>query len=103
MKTTLTAAFAVLLSTQVQATGFYQDVVGNAPQSHDDNYVVNTDSSHTPLYEKVISHDPRFLAEPGTLVRDFSYTPLYLKVTGQDRIVNTRIADSNESGSDDTI
>ncbi len=85
MKTSLTAALVVLLSSQVQASGFYQDIVGNAPQSHNDEYSVNHETVYSPLYEKVIAHDPRFVAEKGTRVENFSYTPLYLRVTGQDR------------------
>lgn len=103
MKTTLAAAFVVLLSGQVQASGFYQDVVGNAPQSHDDNYTVNHQSGYTPLYEKVLSHDPRFVSEQGTRVEHFTYTPLYLKVTGQDQLVNTRIANNANIETEDKI
>ncbi len=102
MKSTIATIFVLLLSSQVQADGFYQQIVGNTPQSHE-TYSVNTEFSYSPLYNKVISHDPRFVDEPGQLVKNFSYTPLYLQVTGEDKKVVSRIAKTTTKNSDGKI
>ena len=63
MKSTIATIFVLLLSSQVQADGFYQQIV-DTPQLHE-TYSVNTEFSYSPLYNKVISHDPGFVDEPG--------------------------------------
>ena len=91
MKAIIITAIILLLSAQVQATGFYQAIVGETPQQHS-NYTTEHEFSYSPLYEKVIGHHPDFVADPGSRVDYFSYTPLYLKVLGHPVQESSRIA-----------
>jgi hypothetical protein len=84
MKTTIATIMILLLSTQAQAEGFYQQLIGNTPQSMTADNSVDTDFSYSPLYQQVTSHDSRFVSETGSLVKEFSYTPLYLQVKGEE-------------------
>lgn len=81
MKTTMATLLILLLNSQAQAEGFYQQVVGDAPQSVTSDYSADTTFSYSPLYQQVLSHNAGFIDAAGKLVKEFSYSPLYLQVT----------------------
>jgi len=86
MKTIITAILLVLATSQVNADGFYQAIVGNFPQS---SQQVNSDSTefiYTPLYNQITSSAKNLASQEiiGSL-GEFTYTPLYLKVIGSEK------------------
>ena len=92
MKTTIATILVLLLGSQVQAEGFYQQLIGNTPQATTSDNSVDIEFSYSPLYQQVTSHDSRFISETGNLVKEFSYTPLYLQVRGKEASSVSEIA-----------
>ena len=92
MKTTIATIMVLLLGSQVQAEGFYQQLIGNTPQSMTSDNSVDTEFSYSPLYQQVISHETRMGRATGNLVKECSYTPLYLQVTGEEASSVSKIA-----------
>ena len=81
MKTILTTIILVLATSQVNADGFYQAIVGNSPQSSKQVSNVVSETSYSPLYNQVTS-SAKVLASQETIGprSEFTYTPLYLQV-----------------------
>ena len=101
MKSTIATIIVLLLSSQVQADGFYQQLIGNAPQAITSDSSADTVFSYSPLYQQVISHEAGFIDEAGKLVKEFSYSPLYLQVTGNQAATVSDIAKLSSLSSDE--
>ncbi len=86
MRTIISTALLLLLSSAVNADGFYQAVVGNAPQSSQQINSEIAETHYTPLYDQVTA-SLKYLAAKETVgpSGDFTYTPLYLQVLGPER------------------
>lgn len=86
MKTILTTIILVLATSQVNADGFYQAIVGNSPQSSKQVSNVVSETSYSPLYNQVTS-SAKVLASQETIGprSEFTYTPLYLQVVGPEK------------------
>ncbi|NKB38706.1 MAG: hypothetical protein GKR93_16355 [Gammaproteobacteria bacterium] len=83
MKKVLTSLVLILAAAQVNADGFYQQLIANAPQADKATTTVSSEISYTPLYKQVsASVEQLAAAETHGPNPDFSYTPLYLKVVG---------------------
>jgi len=79
MKKTIATMILALAAGQASAEGFYQLVVGDAPQSDRDVSAPATEFAYTPLYLQVVGNTD-FAGEVGRQVPEFTYTPLYLQV-----------------------
>ncbi len=84
MKLTIATILLALAAGQANADGFYQQVVGNAPQSSQEISGEATEFTYTPLYKEVVEPDDiaKQEKEISRVASDFSFTPLYLTVTG---------------------
>ena len=85
MKNLILTVLLTAAVSQVQAGGFYQDIVGQAPQNSKTAYNVASDFSYSPLYLQVTGNGERVLdlnEEINRTASNFTYTPLYLKVIG---------------------
>ncbi len=81
MKTILTTIILVLATSQVNADGFYQAIVGNSPQSSQQVTSGSTEFSYSPLYNQVTSSAKVLASQESIGPRsEFTYTPLYLQV-----------------------
>ena len=95
MKNVITTIVLLLATSQVSADGFYQQLVGNAPQADKGISQAESGTAYTPLYNKVSDSRERLAGgETHGPTPEFSYTPLYLKVLGpaQPWAADTRIA-----------
>ena len=85
MKTITATILLTLATSQVNADGFYQAVVGNSPQASQQVNADATDFSFTPLYYKITSSVKNLASRESIGARtEFAYTPLYLQVVGPD-------------------
>ncbi len=85
MKLTIATILLALAAGQASADGFYQQVVGNAPQSSQEISGEATEFTYTPLYKQVVGRSGEIAKQEKEISRvasDFSFTPLYLTVTG---------------------
>jgi hypothetical protein len=83
MKIVTTTIFLTLVTLQANADGFYQQIVGDAPQAMTQEYNATEKTSFSPLYNKVTSSVAGLKAEETIGPRtEFSFTPLYQKVVG---------------------
>ncbi len=83
MKKTLAITLLLLAIGQAQADGFYQQIVGDQPQSGQATGAT-TSFNYTPLYVQVMGKSRLNLNQDQKAVNTVSkttYTPLYLKVT----------------------
>jgi len=98
MKLVTTTIFLALVSIHANADGFYQQIVGDAPQAVGQDSTATQTTNYSPLYNKVTSSVAGLAVEesigPGT---EFSYTPLYQRVVAvqKPRAKNARIAQQN--------
>jgi hypothetical protein len=85
MKATITAIVLTLSAAQANAEGFYQMVVGNAPQADQGTATQVHREDFSPLYDQV-TRESRKLANgevrTGALIADADFTPLYRQVRG---------------------
>ena len=85
MKATIAAIFLTLSTAQANAEGFYQMVVGNAPQADRGTATQVHRDDLSPLYDQV-THPSRNIANgevrTGALIADADFTPLYRQVNG---------------------
>ncbi len=83
MKSILTTILLVLATSQVNADGFYQAVVGNSPQADQQVNGEAKEFSYTPLYSQVTASAKTLASQESIGLRsEFTYTPLYLQVVG---------------------
>ena len=95
MKNVLSTIVLLLATSQVSADGFYQQLVGNAPQADKATSSAESSVGYTPLYNKVSDSRERLAAsETHGPTPEFRYTPLYMKVVGPSKpwSADTRIA-----------
>ncbi len=86
MKTILTTILFVIATSQANADGFYQAVVGNSPQSSQQVNGDSTEFSYSPLYNQVTSSVNVLASQESIGPRsEFTYTPLYLQVVGPEK------------------
>jgi len=86
MKKAIATAVLALVASQANADGFYQQVVGNSPQSGQEISPAATKFTYTPLYLRVVDESRQALDRGQTIkstATRMTYTPLYLKVIGQ--------------------
>ena len=103
MKTILTTILLVLATSQVNADGFYQQVVSNWQQSTQAQEINGsvTETTHTPTYMQAVIQSRQVFDQGKVVIRTPSkttYTPLYLQVVGhpEESVGGNRIAgDSN--------
>jgi hypothetical protein len=85
MKATVAAIVLTLTAAQANAEGFYQMVVGNAPQADRGTASQVHRDDFSPLYDRV-TRESRKLANgevrTRTLIADADFTPLYRQVRG---------------------
>jgi hypothetical protein len=103
MKMTLATIFLVLAASQANADGFYQQIIGNSPQSEQAMGNAQTEFTYTPLYRQVTENKMDFSHQVVGGLTEFSYTPLYLKVTGKDLNRTDNIASRNPAEGDSNI
>ena len=95
MKTITTGIFLVLIAVQANADGFYQQIVGNAPQASQSVSSQVAETTYSPLYKQVTASVAFHSAEETIGPRrEFNYTPLYLQVVGPQKLwsVSERVA-----------
>ena len=86
MKTITATILLVLATSQVNADGFYQQIVGNTPQSSQQLIGDSTELSYSPLYERVPASVESLVSQESIGPRsEFNYTPLYLQVVGTEK------------------
>jgi hypothetical protein len=98
MKLVTTTIFLALVSIQANADGFYQQIVGDAPQAVGQEFKATETINYSPLYNKVTSSAADLAAEETNGAHtEFSYTPLYQRVVGVQKPwgSNERIAQYN--------
>ncbi len=105
MKMTIATILLALAAGQANADGFYQQVVGNAPQSSQATSNVTTETTYTPLYLQVVGN--RDAIDQGKVVirtpSKTTYTPLYLQVVGHpEKSTSEQPIAGNISGNVDT-
>jgi hypothetical protein len=83
MKSITTGIFLLLVAVQANADGFYQQIVGNAPQANQGISSEVAETTYSPLYKQVTA-SVAFQSAEETIGprREFNYTPLYLQVVG---------------------
>jgi len=85
MKATVTLILLSMAAAQANAEGFYQMVVGNAPQAAPVSDRQSHGDSYTPLYEQVIRQSRAIAAgevRDARLADSSDLTPLYRRVIG---------------------
>jgi hypothetical protein len=95
MKSITTGIFLVLIAVQANADGFYQQIVGNAPQVNQGISSEVAETTYSPLYKQVTaSVDIHSANETIGPRRAFNFTPLYLQVVGPQKpwSVSERVA-----------
>ena len=86
MKKVLTSVVLILAAAQVNADGFYQQLIANTPQTDRATSTKISEITYTPLYEQVRASVEQLAAgEVHGPNPEFNYTPLYLKVVGPAR------------------
>ncbi|MBI1731800.1 MAG: hypothetical protein HYR49_03395 [Gammaproteobacteria bacterium] len=85
MKATVAVILLTLAAGQANAEGFYQMVVGNAPQAVQLSTGQSHGTNHSPLYEQVTSQSRAIAngeSRTFTLAASSDATPLYRQVSG---------------------
>ncbi len=84
MKLTIATNLLALAAGQANADGFYQQVVGDAPQSNQEISGEATEFTYTPLYKEVVEPDDiaKQEKEISRVAPDFSFTPPQLPSPG---------------------
>ena len=85
MKATVATIVLTLIAAQANAEGFYQMVVGNAPQTDRGAAIQTHGDDFSPLYDQV-TRESRNIANDEVrnraLIADADFTPLYRQVKG---------------------
>ncbi len=86
MKTITATILLTFATSQVNADGFYQQIVGSAPQASQQVNIDSTETNYSPLYTQVTSSVANLASqEKAGPSGEFTYTPLYLQVVGNEK------------------